>query len=738
MRCVSVALLLTGAVASGAQVPGAQWAGHDAVTFYLDFNEGTYAWKAAGNTYQFGSEFDLVDGGLAGPAWRNTTKMGYIGFDGLDNVPLEAGTVSLYLKSGEGNIFADGRAHGICSLIRTTGGMMAQRDLWPKQGLGLVLRKNEADRIELIAIAGGDRWQRFGEETVVAAVDASALDPATWHHLAFSWDFATRTVWLVVDGEQSEGAIPQVIERPYEYLAMILGNTHDYLAENQQPLEGLLDEVAILSAPWPQAQEIMAAEAPYDGPRPQAPAWQTPATLFPDDPELAHCEEVAREFLEVLVQTQRHGGWGLSIKWPSLLQWSAVFRMPEPRNMVWLSKDNHTAFGAAQLLFAYEALGDERYLQAARNTGEMYWATQDPELGAWVHGYYYENGGYVPDSSYPLIQDHVQTGPMMLLCYLHRVTGDERYLDAAKRNAEFLIRVQNPNGSWPHHWDPERGAGVTANGGEGGGEVNDYGTSGPITALLSMYRYTGDERYREAALRGADWLVAAFIDNGKVAGWAGQYDAQNRPVVARHFEPPAVTQYGARWAADGLFAAYAATRDERYLAPVRRAVEWFEANKVGDDGWWWDYDIETGRPISMYANEIYFLDDPAQVRALMARTGASEPPKPSNAVQFEALRGWLEQIEQQPNGRVLPPPTRQELAEYVTQYKARFAAEPHVLYPNRWPSGQGLTLVRYQTVRFCDLLMRARAVRGDIPVENPLFRRIDAFVGWNKVLLDYD
>ena len=90
-------------------------------------------------------------------------------------------------------------------------------------------------------------------------------------------------------------------------------------------------------------------------------------------------------------------------------------------------------------------------------------------------------------------------------------------------------------------------------------------------------------------------------------------------------------------------------------------------------------------------------------------------------------------------GRVLPQPTREELAEYVAEFKTRFAAEPHTLYPNRWQAGYGLTLTRYQVVRFCDLLMRARAVRGDIPLDNPLFRRIDAWVdgqGGNRLVID--
>ncbi len=751
MRRRLMALAVLASAPALAQAPASQWAGDDAVIFYLDFEGTTYAWKAAGNPYQFGYNFELVDGGLHGQAWRNTSKMGYIGFDGLDNVPLEAGTVSMHVRSGDANIFADGRPHCLAALCRTIEGMIADESLWPKQGLALSLRKTEDNAIDLVAHVGGDEWNWDAEEVVLASTEAAGLDPGAWHHLAFSWDFDSRGVWLVVDDEVVEGEIPETIERPHEYLAAIFGNTHHYRAENQQPLDGLMDEIAILSVPWPDAEQVMASDAPYDGPRPQDPTWTAEATLFPDDPNLARCEQVARQHLRMLLETQRHGGWCLSIKWPSLLQWTAKFRMPEPRNMIWLSKDSHTAFGAAEMLFAYEALGDERYLQAARNTADMYLTTQDPDFGFWVHGYYFEDGEYIPATSSALIQDHCQTGPLMLLCYMHRVTGEQQYLDAARRVADFLLLAQNPNGSWPHHWLPERQVGVTARGIEGGGEVNDYGTSGPVQALLNMHEYAGDERYREAALRGADWLIEAFIDTGKLAGWAGQYDAENNPAEARHFEPPAVTQYGARWAARGLFAAYSATLDEKYLAPVRRVLEWFEAGKLivdGEDAWWWDYDVETGRPIQMYGREIYFMDDPGQVQAYMAATGRDTPPQPHDHVNVAGLRNQLERLVERPAGEVLEQPTREELAEHVER-NAPYYVQAYIeggspplnervgLYTWEYQSGLGTNLVRHQCVRMCDLLMRARAARGDIPVDNPLFRRIDAFVGWNKVLLDY-
>lgn len=751
MRPISIFICVLITLPALAQVPGANWAGSDDVAFYLDFEDTTYAWKAAGNPYQFGYNFELVDGGVEGKAWRATNKMGYIGFDGLWNVPLEAATVSMYVKSGDTNIFADGRPHYLAAFCRTIEGMIAQRDLWPEHGLSVSLRKSAGNTLDFVAHVGGDEWNWEAEEVVMASADVSGLDPAEWHHVAFSWDFPSRRVWLVIDGEATEGTIPEAVRRPYEYLAALFGNTYNYTAESQQPLEGMMDEIAILSVPWPEAQQVMAADAPITAERPEDPKWVVEPTLFPDDPALGRCEQVARQHLQMMLDNQRHGGWCLNVKWPSNLQWTAKFRMPEPRNMIWLSKDSHTAFGATQMLFAYEAMGDERYLESARATGQMYLDTQDPEHGCWRHAYYYENGEYIPDGGeYAIIQDHVQTGPIMLLCYLHRVTGEEQWLDAAKRGADFLVKAQNPNGSWAHHWMLETQVGVNARGIENAGEVNDYGTAGPLQTLLSMHEYTGDERYREAALRGADWLVQAFIDNGKIVGWAGQYDADDKPAAARHFEPISVTQYAARWAGEGLFAAYVASRDERYLAPVKRVIEWFDANATIVDekeAWWWDYDVETGRPIQMYQNEVYFMDDPEQVRAYMEAGGFLGAPQPRDSVNVPGLRRQYADVLANPGGTVMPQPTREELAAFVEANGPAYVRsyidggspplnERVGLYTWEYDSGLGTNLSRHQVVRICDLLMRARAVRGDIPVDNPLFRRVDAWSGWNKILLE--
>ncbi|MGM0492764.1 MAG: hypothetical protein ACQER1_07460 [Armatimonadota bacterium] len=707
------------------------------MTFYADFSEGVGAWKAAGNPWPVGRHYEL-----AGGAWTNTAREGYVAWEGRENVPVEAGTVSLMVRSGEQNIFADGELHCIASLPRTISGMFEDAERWERAGLALSLRKTEENTLDLLAHIGGDSWMRGSEALPLLSVDASGLSPTEWHQVAFSWNWVERAVWLVIDGEEHRGSIPEALEEPWPYLAACFGNTENYLPNAQEPLDGWLDEIAMLALPWPEAREVIAAGAPLTVERPELPDFGTETTVLPDDEQLAQLEWLSRNHLNMLQETQNHGGWDLNIQWPSLMGTNAKTRLPAPETYIQCSKDNHTAFGAMLLAFGYEALSDESYLDAAVRTAEMYLQAQDAE-GWWCHGYWYEDGEYVPDAPRALIQDHVQTGPMMLMMYLHHITGEERFVDAAKANADFLLKAQNPTGSWPHHWNPELQTGLSATREPGAGEVNDYGTSGPIEALLWMHQFTGEERYREAALHGADWLVEMLIETDEVVGWAGQYDANNEPMPARHHEPAAVTQYAPRWAAEGLFAAWRATGDEKYLEPVRKVLEWFDANETEEGGWWWDYDIETGRPIEMYQRTIYYVDDPEQRREFMEASGQPAP-KPSDSVKADRLRNQHKKLEENPEAGLMDQPDADELASYVEQ-QAPYYVEYYVgsdrqplneeagLFTHESTAGTALPLVRHQIVRFLDLLMRARAVRGEIPVDDPVFRRIDAYVGWHKI-----
>ena len=371
------------------------------------------------------------------------------------------------------------------------------------------------------------------------------------------------------------------------------------------------------------------------------------------------------------------------------------------------------------------------------------WRLPDPTYSYWLDSYYYENGRYLPGDTIVLIQDHCQTGPLFFLAYMYRVTGDLRYLQAAQKNADFLIRAQNANGSWSHHYNLAQRQGVSTTGVVGGGEVNDYGMSDPVKALLAIARLTGHTKYREAALRGADWLVTAFISNGKVVGWAGQYNYKNQPIEARHHEPAAVTQLGTRWAAVGLLAAYQETKNEKYLVPLRKALDWAVAQHK-HDGLWAYYDIVTGRPISMWRRHIYFLDDPKQVQEYKGATGGKDLAH-GDFMNFTSLEREVQQATGKVKVAINLPPSREQLQKLVATTAPIFVKSyieggdpplnPAVgLYVSPSPAGLSTRLVHHQIIRFCDLMKRARAMRGDIPISDELLQPIQAFVGWEKIM----
>jgi len=710
------------------------------VVFHLNFEKYPYAIKSGGNPYPIGKNFELIPKGKSGSGWTNTAKDGFIGFAGDDNIPIEKGTVSMWVKSDYKNIFNDGVKRTFVSLPRTIEGMTSDSNIWKQNGLALSLRKTEMNTLDLIVHIGGDSKMYGSIPITVISEDISNLPENEWHHFVFSWDFNDRKLWLIINGKEHEADIPKDILNPHKYLAIIFGNTEDRFLINQEPLDAIIDDITILNESYPNAGGAL--QRSYNG-TPQILDLKKKAEIFTTDASLSRIEEMVRTHLDLLVDTQRHGGWQLMIMWPSLLQYNGRFRLPAPKNMIGLTKDNQTAFGAAELLWAYETLGDKKYLDAAVKTGEMYLETQS-DKGYWVYGYYYEDNRYIPATSDVSIQDHVQTGPISFLTYLYIVTGDERYLNAAKKNADFLVNIQNPNGSWSHHYDPIVQQSLSSTGDVGGGEINDYGTSAPVEALLELYKVTGDTKYRSAALKGASWIENALIENDTVIGWAGQYNANNKPIEARHFEPVSVTQLGIHWAARGLLAAYRETKNEKFLEPLKKTLDWLDRNKVGN-GWWFDYDISTGRPIAMWQRQIYFLDDSQQIKNYVNVSGRKLP-TPTNDINYDAFRRVMKDTIKYPAGLILEIPTKGKLIEYVSD-AAPIIVQKYIeggsspvdsetgLYLFEGPSGLYTNLVRHQVIRGLNLLMRARAARGDIPLDQPQFKHNKSFVGWHQIHL---
>ncbi len=246
-----------------------------------------------------------------------------------------------------------------------------------------------------------------------------------------------------------------------------------------------------------------------------------------------------------------------------------------------------------------------------------------------------------------------------VLLRAHRVTGDKRYLEAARRAGRALVWGQRTVGGWGHCVDvshltpeatkPERRSGsctlddnitqgaidflmdldrtVDAPWLDDGvrlglafmlksqfpcgawpqwyplrGGYHDYYTFNDntindcIRVLLDAHRQYGRAEVLSAAKRGGDFVIASRLDPPQ-AGWAQQYTHDLKPAWARPFEPPAVCSAVTARNIRTLVALAACTREKKYLEPIPQALAWLQRSQLDNGQWARLYELGTNRPI---------------------------------------------------------------------------------------------------------------------------------------------
>jgi hypothetical protein len=174
--------------------------------------------------------------------------------------------------------------------------------------------------------------------------------------------------------------------------------------------------------------------------------------------------------------------------------------------------------------------------------------------------------------------------------------GDARYLEAARRAGDILIEAQLPSGGWASEM-PVRGRRLplwfrwlnqwTA--------LDDDVTSGASRFLLTLWRATGDARYRESARRGLDLLLAAQLPDG---GWPLTW----RPAWLRWLSPsfedwPSTNDAATAGPMEALLDGGALLGHPPYIAAARRGGDWLLATQAAPPqaAWAQQYD-RAGRP----------------------------------------------------------------------------------------------------------------------------------------------
>ncbi|MFL6586066.1 MAG: pectate lyase [Luteimonas sp.] len=236
------------------------------------------------------------------------------------------------------------------------------------------------------------------------------------------------------------------------------------------------------------------------------------------------------------------------------------------------------------------------------------------------------------------------------------VAGTAAFAAGADPVAERMLQAQTASGGWPKHldgkaidyakpFDVAASAALVQADRADDATIDNDATTREIVHLADAWRAHGDARYRDAAVRGVDYLLAAQYANG---GWPQFYPDRSSYRGQVTFNDDAMTQVVGllQDIAEGedALAALQPLRGDAAAAAVERAIALILDLQVRIDGtptiWAAQYDETTLQPATARSYELPSLasgESVAIVRLLMR-----QPPSPRVVDAIENAAAWFE------------------------------------------------------------------------------------------------
>jgi hypothetical protein len=185
--------------------------------------------------------------------------------------------------------------------------------------------------------------------------------------------------------------------------------------------------------------------------------------------------------------------------------------------------------------------------------------------------------------------------PLAVLCRAYKVTGEERYLDAATKIVDYVkFYAVDPleayrEGKWWRSWMMD-GCKVFMS-----GQLHQ--------GLSAYYSITQDEGMRQAIVRGLDWLIE-HMWNPDMNGFVYEFNAMNRG-----HRRSGMTGLNMQ-AVDAFRFGYEMTGDERYLSVAVRAFQGRVAEMAEEaDGKQFSIETRTSPHTAAYLHRHHILPD---------------------------------------------------------------------------------------------------------------------------------
>ncbi len=290
---------------------------------------------------------------------------------------------------------------------------------------------------------------------------------------------------------------------------------------------------------------------------------------------------------------------------------------------VWVQPPGTPSVGMA-LLELSRATDDPFYFDAARDAAQALVQGQ-LRSGGWDYRIEFEEN---PRKKYAYRTDTGRTGArntttlddnttQSALTFLMEFDRDTKFQDQKVHEAvtyalKSLLKAQYPNGAWPQRYsefpDPEKFPVVAANYPKTWSRTypkkdyrtyytfNDNSIADMVRVMFLASEVYNAPEYRRAALKAGDFIVLAQMPEPQ-PGWAQQYTTDMQPAWARKFEPPAVTGGESQGILRTLLTIYRETGDEKYLAPVPKALAWLKRSQRDDGRLARFYELQTNKPL---------------------------------------------------------------------------------------------------------------------------------------------
>ena len=308
---------------------------------------------------------------------------------------------------------------------------------------------------------------------------------------------------------------------------------------------------------------------------------------------------------------------------------------------VWVQPPGTPSVGGC-FLRAYQVTRDATFLEDARRAAEAL-AYGQLESGGWHYSIDFnpQTDGYLRRAIAPQLSnaqkakrrnvttfddDNTQSCVRFLMALVQTAGESKEPRDGRIREAldyalAGMLRAQYSNGAWPqgylgNPYNPAEHPIRKARFPDDWRQLpkikdywfhytlNDHGHARCVATMLEAHRRFGEVKYLESAKRGGDFLIAAQLPEPQPV-WAQQYTFDMVPAWARKFEPPSVCSSESAGAMRTLVEVYLATGDQKYLAPIPSAMEWFKRSKLPDGRWSRFYELKTNKPL--YFTKAYEL-----------------------------------------------------------------------------------------------------------------------------------